>query len=111
MKDNIKKQIQQEYQSLIPSNFESIVKLAVSKAIQKPTPRYFQIRIEDIILAVSLVGFSVIVYYLGFNPEYRISISMSREWMQNIGMTAGAVGIGAYMLITEYFDNKKKIYY
>lgn len=109
MKDTIKKVIRQEYDDLMPSNFEQKVSSKVFQTILKPTPWYKQLRREDIVLVSVVALFVVFAYLIGFNGDYQISISLSKDLQKGLGMTICSISVGVYLFLNEYFERKKNI--
>lgn len=109
MKNQLKKIIHEEYEGLLPSDIETKVSKAVFKSILKPKPWYQLLRKEDILLATVLTLFVIFAYFIGFDSDNQLSISLSRDLQKSFGIAICTISVGIYLFLNEYFEGKKNI--
>jgi hypothetical protein len=109
MKKPLKDIIAAEYDRVLPPKFNEEVYEAVFRAILKPKPWYQSIRKEDSLLMLVIVLFVIFTYFIGFDADYQLTISLSKDIQKSLGIAICTVSVGIYLFLNEYFEAKKKI--
>ncbi len=109
MKSEIQKIIELDLESSIPKGFNERIRNRILSSITKPLPWYKKIPREDVILVLSVIFFSSLVYIIGSNPAYKVSINIDKGIASNIGMAVSFIVLVSFFTVSEYFDRKKNI--
>jgi hypothetical protein len=110
MKNEIKQIIQSDYDSLMPSGIQLNMKSNVMRRVEQLTPQKQLSHSEDLKLFALMILCLGLTYVFGYNPDYKISISIPENWLKNIMMTVFGILTLLFLMINEYFDRKKFIY-
>jgi hypothetical protein len=110
MKNELKHIIQSDYDSLMPVGMQLSMKSNVMRRVEQLNPHKQLNHSEDLKLFALTTLCLGLIYVFGYNPDYKISISIPGNWLKNIIMTVFGILTLLFLMVNEYFDRKKFIY-
>lgn len=110
--DKLKTIIEQEVKGKLPSHFQRTISDNVLRAISAPKRQWSYKLAErrDNILLLTFTIFCIsIIYVFGYNHQFKINFHISENFLQSILLKVSFVFFAIFILIHEYFEDKKKM--
>lgn len=110
--NDLKKLISEEIEGLVPNNYSQNVNEAVMNSIlrQKSKPQFiYSEKKDNIILGLSVIFCSLLVYFFGYSKSYAISVTFPKDFLYSMYMKFMFAGLIILLIINVFTDNKKKM--